>query len=112
MQLKTRRRNYTISMQLILLLTFVSSVLMFQVEHNAQPNNFKNIWDTFLWSLSKYIGEMAGYGNFSPITKLGMLLGTIVGILGIAIFAVPAGIIASGFVEETQTLEKTESLKK
>lgn len=109
--IKNKKTELYISMQLILLLTFVLSVLMFQVEHNAQPNNFKNIWDSFLWSLSKYIGEMAGYGNFSPITRLGMLLGTIVGILGIAIFAVPAGIIASGFVEEIQTLEKNRKLE-
>ncbi len=109
--IKNKKTELYISMQLILLLTFVLSVLMFQVEHNAQPDNFKNIWDSFLWSLSKYIGEMAGYGNFSPITKLGMLLGTIVGILGIAIFAVPAGIIASGFVEEIQTLEKNRKLE-
>lgn len=108
--IKNKKTELYISMQLILLLTFVLSVLMFQVEHKVQPNNFKNVWDSFLWSLSKYIGEMAGYGKFSPVTSLGMLLGTIVGILGIAIFAVPAGIIASGFIEEIQTLEKNKRL--
>jgi len=41
-----------------------------------------------------------GYGDVVPVTPLGKLFGGVVMVVGIAMFAVPAGILASGFAAE------------
>lgn len=103
---KNKKSELFISMQIVLLFTFVLSVLLFFVENKVQPENFNSVTDALIWSFSKYIGDIAGYGDFMPLTVTGKILATAVGILSIAIFAVPAGIIASGFVEEIEAAKK------
>jgi hypothetical protein len=83
---------------------------LFFVENPSQPENFSSIIDAFLWSISKYIGGIGGFGDFAPITVFGKILATFVGVMGIAIFAVPAGIIASGFVEEIELVKRKDEL--
>jgi len=51
-----------------------------------------------------------GYGDIYPITGLGKILGSIISLMGIGLFALPAGILSAGFVEEIKT--KSESGKK
>jgi voltage-gated potassium channel len=108
---KNKRSELLISMQVVLLVTFVLSVLLFHVENKVQPENFSSVWDALLWSCSKYIGDIGGYGSFTPISLLGKILATIVGLLGIAIFAIPAGIIASGFVEEIEKKKEFDEIE-
>lgn len=105
---KNKRHELYISMQVVLIITIILSAILYFVENPSQPENFSSITDAFLWSISKFIGEIGGYGDFAPITFLGKILATFVGILGIAIFAVPAGIISSGFVEEIEQIKKSE----
>lgn len=105
---RKKKSELSISMQILLLLTFILSVLLHKVENAAQPDDFSSIWHAMLWSMSQYIGDIGGYADFSPVTTAGKLLATCVGILSIAIFAVPSGIIASGFVEEMEE-EKTDA---
>ncbi|MFM6947016.1 MAG: ion transporter [Flavobacteriales bacterium] len=109
---KNKKNELFISMQIVLLFTFVLSVLLFFVENKIQPENFSSVKDALVWSFSKYIGDIAGYGDFTPLTQTGKLLATAVGILSIAIFAVPAGIIASGFVEEIETEKKLKEISR
>ena len=105
---KNKRHELYISMQVVIIITIILSAILYFVENPSQPENFSSITDAFLWSISKFIGEIGGYGDFAPITFLGKILATFVGILGIAIFAVPAGIISSGFVEEIEQIKKSE----
>jgi voltage-gated potassium channel len=105
---KNKRHELYISMQVVIIITIILSAILYFVENPSQPENFSSITDAFLWSISKFIGEIGGYGDFAPITVSGKILATFVGILGIAIFAVPAGIISSGFVEEIEQIKKSE----
>lgn len=41
-----------------------------------------------------------GYGDIYPVTALGKLLGAVIAILGIGMFALPTGILGAAFVEE------------
>lgn len=107
---RNKKSELFISMQIVLLFTFVLSVLLFFVENKVQPEHFSSVKDALVWSFSKYIGDIAGYGDFTPLTQEGKLLATAVGILSIAIFAVPAGIIASGFVEEIEAEKKLKEI--
>lgn len=108
--IKNKRYELYISMQVVLIITFFLSAILYFVENSSQPENFSSITDAFFWSISKFIGEIGGFGDFAPITVLGKILATFVGILGIAIFAVPAGIIASGFVEEIEQVKTNDEL--
>lgn len=83
----------------IFVLVFVSS-LMFFAEHEAQPEKFSSILETMWWGVVTL--TTVGYGDVYPTTNLGKLLSAAVAFLGIGIFGLPAGIIASGFAEEVQ----------
>ena len=79
------------------LLVLVSSV-MFVLERAAQPDIFKSIPHTMWWGIVTM--ATVGYGDMAPVTGLGRVFGGFTMLLGIAMFAVPAGILATGFAEE------------
>ena len=81
-------------------LVFVST-LMYYVEHSAQPEVFSSIPASIYWGIITL--TTVGYGDVVPVTSVGRALGSLIALLGIAIFALPAGIFASGF---TQVLEE------
>ena len=78
-------------------LVFVSS-LMYYVERDAQPEVFSSIPAAIYWGVITL--TTVGYGDVVPVTTAGRALGATIALLGIAIFALPAGIFASGFAEE------------
>jgi voltage-gated potassium channel len=75
-----------------------SSCIMYYIERDVNPNGFASIPDTMWWGISTL--TTVGYGDVTPITPLGKFLGGIIAILGIGLFALPAGILAGGFSEE------------
>ena len=82
---------------LLVLLVLVSGV-MYVLERDAQPTVFTSIPKTMWWGIVTIAS--VGYGDMTPITPLGRLFGGMVIVLGIAVFAVPAGILATGFAAE------------
>lgn len=90
-----------------LVLIVISSSLMYIVEHEAQPEQFSSIPATMWWAVATL--TTIGYGDIYPITALGKLLGSIIAILGIGLFALPAAILATGFAE---TYKKDEHEKR
>ncbi len=82
-----------------IILIFASSIMYF-VESEAHPKAFGSIPDAMWWGVVTL--TTVGYGDIYPITPLGRFLGAILAFLGIGIFALPAGIISSGFSEEIQ----------
>ena len=65
-----------------------------------------------VWAFAKYLGDPGKIADFPMVTFWGNLIAIIVGVLGIAIFAVPAGLISSGFIEVMDERRKTEETKK
>lgn len=88
----------TIALMLGLLL--VASTLMYFVERDVQPDAFGNIPQAMWWGVSML--TTVGYGDVYPITPLGKLLGAVIAIMGVGMFALPTGILGAGFVEELQ----------
>lgn len=84
----------------LVILVIFSSCLMFYLEHEAQPEAFASIPHTMWWAVETL--TTVGYGDIIPVTPAGKLLGSFIAILGIAMFAVPTGILASAFLEEVQ----------
>jgi voltage-gated potassium channel len=87
---------------LIVALVLTSS-LMYVLEHRAQPQMFYSLPDTVWWGIVTM--STVGYGDMVPATPFGKFIGGIFMLLGIAMFAVPAGLLASGFSEELKNNE-------
>ena len=98
--LKAKKEELLIAVFMILILLIISSSLMYFVENEAQPQTFSSIPDAMWWGVTTL--TTVGYGDVYPVTPVGKFLGAIIAILGIGMFALPAGILASGFVEEIQ----------
>ena len=94
-----RRALLSAMMFMLVLLVFAAS-LMHMIEKQAQPEAFGGIPEAMWWAVVTL--TTVGYGDVSPITPFGKLLGAAVTILGVGTFALPAGILASGFAQEIQ----------
>ena len=73
-----------------------SGILMYYIERNAQPQAFENIGDGFWWAIVAF--TTVGYGDIYPVTPLGRLLSSLISLIGIAMIAIPTGIISSAFM--------------
>jgi voltage-gated potassium channel len=81
---------------------------MYFIENEGQPNKFSSIPQTMWWTVSTL--TTVGYGDMIPITPLGQFFGGIISIIGIAFFALPAGILASGFSQELRIQYSSEKI--
>ncbi len=84
-------------------LLLLSATSMYLVERHAQPDVFGSIPAALWWAVATL--TTVGYGDVVPITVMGHIVGGIVMILGLAFFALPIGIVASGFSEEVHRRE-------
>lgn len=94
----SERKSILASLYLMLLLTFVISTLLYFVEKDANPKGFSSIIESMWWSVVTL--ATVGYGDVVPITVLGKFIGAIASIVGLGMFALPAGILANGFAQE------------
>ena len=100
-----KKEEFYVSIQFLFNITLLLSFVLFFVEHEAQPEVYSNGWTSVLWAFAQYIGDPGNFADTPPITFIGRVIACIIGVLGIAIFAVPAGLIGSAFSE---VMEKDE----
>lgn len=98
--LKRERRTLAAALVLMLVLLFLASSLMYSAEHEIQPQAFASIPHALWWGVATL--TTVGYGDVVPQSMMGRMLGVIIMLLGIAMFALPAGILASAFTEEVR----------
>ena len=65
---------------------------------NVEPDSFKNYFDAIYWATVSL--TTMGYGDIYPVTTAGRIVTMVSSFMGIAIVALPAGIITSGFMDE------------
>ena len=95
---------------MLFLLMLISSILIYYIESPAQPDVYTNALSGLWWSIA--IFTSVWLGDIYPITTAGRILCALMAVLGVAIIAVPTGIISSGFVESgTEDDEKLKLLK-
>ena len=95
------KRNQIISsVFIVMVLMLASSLCMYSVEHEAQPEIFKNAFSGIWWSMSTLL--TVGYGDIYPVTTLGRVMAICIAYLGVGAVAIPTGIISAGFVEQYQ----------
>ncbi len=109
--LNNTKHEMWISLQVLVVITFILAIILFSVEHIAQPSVYQNFGDSVIWSFMQYIGDPGSFADYHPITVIGRIIAAIIGIIGIAIFAVPAGLIGSGFMDAIAEDRKEQQLK-
>ena len=96
---KYAKKDFWVSIQVLLVITIVLAILFYFVEHNAQPEEYRNPWNAFVWALTRYIGDPGHFAGKGPITLTGRYIDTLIGILKILIYSVPAGLFSKGFTK-------------
>ena len=97
--MSSKKDEMVVSVQFLAIITLILSFILFFVEHEVQPEVYDNGWKSVVWAFAQYIGDPGNFADTPPITFVGRIIACIIGVLGIAIFAVPAGLIGSGFSE-------------
>ncbi|MDR2497316.1 MAG: ion transporter [Tannerellaceae bacterium] len=96
--LKAKKEELILCIIITFALIIIASSFMYFAETQAQPDKYPSIPATMWWCVTTL--TTVGYGDVFPITIIGKVLTALIAILGIGLFALPAGILASGFAEE------------
>lgn len=99
-----KKQQLISSVFIILVLMLASSLCMYSLEHEAQPEVFKNAFSGIWWAASTLL--TVGYGDIYPVTFMGKLFGIFITFLGVGMVAIPTGIISAGFVDQYSNIKK------
>ena len=102
--ISSKRQQLVSSVFIILVLMIASSLCMYSLEHEAQPEVFSNAFSGIWWAVSTLL--TVGYGDIYPITTLGKIFGIGISFLGVGMVAIPTGIISAGFVDQYSRLKR------
>ena len=98
--ISSKSKEMFISLQFLVIVTLMLSFVLYFYEHAAQPDVYNNGVKSALWAFTRYLGDMGNLiASNPPVTTAGKIIACAIGILGIALFAVPAGLIGAGFSE-------------
>lgn len=75
---------------------FISALVIFNVE----PETFSSFFDALYWATVSL--TTMGYGDIYPVSTFGRIVTMLSSFIGIAIVALPAGIITAGYMEELE----------
>jgi voltage-gated potassium channel len=96
--LSLERRALFGTLLLLLCIMSLCAEGMYIIEGSIQPNAFGNLPSCMYWAIITL--TTVGYGDTYPVTAAGRLLASVTAIMGLGLFALPVGIIASAFVTE------------
>ena len=102
--LSSKKNQLISSVSIILVLMLASSLCMYSLENEAQPEVFSNAFSGIWWAASTLL--TVGYGDIYPVTTMGRILGIVITFLGVGMVAIPTGIISAGFVEQDTRLKR------
>lgn len=96
--LKAEFNSFVSALFILFILLMVASAGMYILERDVQPDVFGNIPQAMWWAVVTL--TTMGYGDVVPITALGKIFASVITILSVGTFALPAGMLASRFSEE------------
>jgi voltage-gated potassium channel len=101
---KSRFNDLMLSFILTIFLIIISSCLVYFAEHRRPDSLFTSIPATMWWAVVTL--TTVGYGEMYPLTILGKIFSVFIMLSGVALLALPAGIITSGFLDELKNVRK------
>lgn len=96
--IRAQRRQLLAALMIMATLLVFSSSVAYVLEHKVQPDAFGSIPQAMWWAVATL--TTVGFGDVTPITPLGKVFGGLLMVLGIGMYALPAGILATGFARE------------
>ena len=108
--IKKQRRILGAVLSLAIFYTFITAMIMFNAEIEINPATgqyfFSDFFDAFYWAACTL--TTVGYGDIYPISNTGRVISIISSFVGIAIIALPSGIITAGYLEELRNKNAKE----
>ena len=98
--IKEEKKSFISALYILAIAIVLSSSLMYYAENEAQPDKFSSIPASMYWSIISL--TTVGYGDVSPITPIGKLLGTLTAVIGVFVVAIVTGIVAAAFASQQQ----------
>lgn len=95
--IKSKSGDLAVAFFILFIVLIFASSLIYHVEHEAQPEAFSSIAGSMWWGVITL--TTIGYGDIYPVTDAGKAVAAAVAVLGIAVYAIPTGIMASAFTE-------------
>jgi voltage-gated potassium channel len=96
--IKAERRALLGTLLLIVCIMVISAYTMYVVEGPVQPTKFGSLPSALYWAVTTL--TTTGYGDITPVTAIGRIVAGITMMFGLALFALPVGIVATNFVTE------------
>ena len=90
----------------VLILALGYIVISALVVFNVVPDSFNTIFDAIYWATVSL--TTMGYGDIYPVAEIGRIVTMISSLFGIAIVALPAGIITAGYMDELGSISKKD----
>ena len=101
---KQRKILYAV-LSVAIFYTFITAMIMFNAEEEINPETgeyfFSDFFDAFYWAACTL--TTVGYGDIYPISDTGRVISILSSFVGIAIIALPSGIITAGYLEELRS---------
>ena len=106
-----KQRNVLLTvLSLAIFYIFVTAMIMFNAEEEINPETgqylFNNFFDAFYWAACTL--TTVGYGDIYPISETGRAISIVSSMVGIAIIALPSGIITAGYMDEMREWRQKE----
>lgn len=100
--LKKERKVLSTVMVFAVVYVFVTALVMFNIEPRINPGTgeetFRTFFDAIYWSTVTL--TTVGYGDICPATNLGRLISMFSSLFGVAVIALPSGIITASYLDE------------
>ena len=109
--LSSKKHEMLVSLQFLVIVTLLLSFILYFSEHAVQPDVYNNGFVSVVWAFAQYIGDPGGFAETPPVTFVGRIIACIIGVLGIALFAVPAGLVGAGFTDAMKEEEHEKEVK-
>lgn len=108
---KSTRRALWASIHILLVLTLVIATV-FYISERSEFTEGKDYFDSLLYAFTVYIQDPGELTGLAPVTPVGRWMATLLGVVAILIFAIPAGLIGGGFTSAIEEKERQEHLQK
>lgn len=91
---------------------FLTALIMFNAEPHIDPQDgsvtFETFFDALYWATVTL--TTVGYGDLTPVTDLGRFVSMLSSLFGVAIIALPSGIITASYLDELRAIKKEKEL--
>ena len=81
---------------------FITALVLFNVEPHVNPNTgeqtFNSFFDALYWATVTL--TTVGYGDMCPVTDIGRFVSMLSSLFGVAIIALPSGVITASYLDE------------